>query len=800
MESKRHISAGRWTTFWNGLEIEVPKRNRVLENYNAKRSDYAPLRRIGVDREVIERVHRNLSQYKDPLLFHKFCRFFRRDPTTVQSWLNANSTTEAFERLYTRFIRNSFPDLKAKLRELHIISLLNRKGEGRNFVIRYRGVGSLATISGQKFTRRLNLHDLRSKYEFVGVVNFDGAKIICIKRRGQGTPVYKFVSLRRVASGINVKISADSKAEYALIRAALARYFQSYVDSPQSDVSLDLIRQLLMSGASRYFILVGATYHQDTFRISVALGYGQSGNVAEFRPYRDGLPNDAPEKSVQSMRLNSLSLPLRPPVTVDIFTSANSQLIGAVLFRLQDRRLNSADRKQLTEDFRNDFGFEPGTFVTSEDLPVRELYRRLLQAVGRRASELDLRSDVSLEIYKSLVDRNIIDREWSTKDNALYCVNRDCHIAFRSQSSRVYCDSCGDKLLPGRSIVQPNINEKGTAQYIKGRFSDDRMDVQLFEKKLLGRNLYIVSVSVGESSVEVVPISTLLNQNQMELLSLRIPNALVLTARDNRQEYEQMGIENGHLYEWIHFLEEKQFDVIRGRLNDINIHAPDRLRQLARRAATVYRDSKHYRDKNQQKKNLAAELFEAYTHLLLAFMFRNSIWLGASRRGSAVSDGISALPIGARRPIGCLLWDAKYSDGVPNLGSVKKNQHYIDSAKRSPSVRDNGGVKAYAFVGNKPSPSNFINKYKKLGGKRIPKICYMTSNQLQKIYEHFREHENDLVNNAKCRDAFIESMDRILIRTTGNTKIISIDDQELDQLLSENVGLYTEARTMRVDE
>jgi len=797
MPSKRNIQPQQWTAFWKALGIEIPKRNRFLARYDPRRSDFSPLVKMGVDRQIIETAYTHFSHYYDRLVFHKFCKFFRRDPDTVQRWTNASSRSEAFERLFNRFRRNDLASLRARFRELWLLSELNRKGEGRRYEIKYRRVGSLAQISGQRFTRVLNRHDSRAKYAFVDAFDYGGAKVVCIRKTGQGRPVYKFIKLLRVGGRIEVQVSADSKAEYKRIRSALIGYFNSYVDSPQSDASLDRFRAFMFAGQTEHFGLVEVSYFQDDYRITVAPKFRQPADITAFRPYRNRLSDTDAEQVVGSFRISHKELAGRAPVTIDIRGSA-SDIIGALLFVLQDRRLNSSDRERILLDFRQDFGFNLGSFISYADLNDKEIYRRFLQVVGRREGEIDLRSERALDIYKALVKAEIIGGEWRTHDDPRYCVNRDCRLAYGVQRKRNYCANCGERLLAGRTVVQPKVNEKKAAQYVASKLKEANVDVELFQKKLLGRDLSIASVQIGEFSVELVPISGLLSPSQVELLRLRFPNAWVLTARDNEADYSSAAIECWSLHDVVYELEQGQAQKVEQQIQNVATRRLDRARRCVADASQHYTDAQYYRRKNSEKKNLGAELFEAYTHLLLAHMFRNSIWLGASRRGTAVPDGISAIPIVSAQPFGCFLWDSKYAEGNVSLGTVAKNQTYITAARRNETIRDNGGLGGFVFVSNRAAPTSFRSKYKRLGGPRAPKVVFLRSGQLSRIYQHYQQQEDDFLHNEANRRRFIASMQNLFLDATGGNKIVAVADEQLDRLLGDNEATYVAARVPRV--
>jgi hypothetical protein len=790
MPNKRDIETGQWTVFWKPLGIEIPKRQRFLKKYNPKRSDFAPLVKLGVARETVDRVYSHFAAYKDPLLFHKFCRFFRRDPETVQIWTETESREAAFQRLYNIFCRHELSALRPRFQELRLLSELNRKGEGRRYDIKYRGVGSLANISGQRFTRGLNRYDHRAKYEHVNSFTYDNAKIICIRKRGQGREVFKFIRLFRRDRRVEVQVAADSKAEHALIRKALITYFNSYVDSPQRTADFQNLRTFLANGESENFQLVSATYFQDDYRITVGPKFNQPVNITNFGPYRTQLSANVAERMVVGLRVSHKNLPGRPPVPLDLLTSSNSEIIGAILVTLRDRRLNSQDRTRIIRDFEKDFGLPLGLFISYDDLEEREIYRRLLQQTGKKSSEMELRSEQALEVFKNLVADGIVEPEWSTGDATLYCVNRDCQFAYMIQRHRRYCTSCGERLLPGQTIVHPTISEKDTARYLARKIESGGMTTNIFQKKLLSRNVSVVSITVEHSSVELIPVAGLLTPTQRELLRLRMPNALILTARDNVEEYVNEEIECSHLFEFVYRLQRGEFGPIAGLLTELAENRLSRLRISVRDIAQRYSDSTYYRERNREKKNLGAELFEAHTYLLFSYMLRNSVWLGASRRGSAVPDGISAFPIVLDGPLGCLLWDSKYSEGAVKLGTVAKNRNYIASSKKNKTIRENGGVGGFAFVGNVAAPKPFAKKYGRLGGPKKPKIVYLTSNQLMKIFEHFRRYEDDVLNVAACNRKFIESLAELFFDSSNGKKIITVSDEYLEELLRDNVAFY----------
>lgn len=791
MANKKRISTVRWSAFWKSFGIVVQKRNRFLRKYRPKIHDYRPLVNLGVTRERVEAVHAHLSRYADPLLFHKFCMFFRRHSDSVPTWCGVTDIDAAFERLYRIFVRNSLKDLKNRFRELELVSQLNQKGEGRRYEIRYRGIGSLRNIRGRQFTTRLNRNDANSRYQFIDTFRHGGATILAMRRRDGNRDVYKFIKLERIGSTVSTRISADSKSEIHLIRNTLRDFFESYVDTPQIDASLDPLRSFLSTGESDNFYLMGVTYLQGDYRINVAPQFGRTVNVASQVAYQEALHNQDAENILVRYQVSHKDMRARRPVSVDILTPRNHKILGAVMFNVNDRRLSSSDRALIEGGFSTDFGVELNTFISYTEPDTKNILRRLLSSVGQRTGDFHLRSNNALEIYKRLVSDGVIASEWLKLDEPHYCVNRTCSLSFFTQTGRRRCVQCGGVLLPGRAVVSPKVDEQSTAKYVTDALTQLGHSTELFHRKLLRRDLHVVSVRTGSSSVEIVPITTDLTASHVELLRLRFPNAFVLTTKDNISTFSSADIACDHLHEFVDLLYENDSAKISDLLQDISINSLARIRQYASAIETHYSSDQYYVQKNSESKNLGAEFFEAHTFLLFAYLFHNSIWLGAKERGKPMPDGISAFPL-TEATRGCLLWDSKFSQGKPNLGKSEKNQRYISAAKRNDTVKAHGGLGSFIFVGNQDPPAGFKkgSRYRKLGTLRKPKIVYIKASSLLLLYRHYRQYEQQILSHGSCQEIFLNLVKRLLFSTAGGQKVFVIDEARLNELLADNAAQY----------
>jgi len=164
--------------------------------------------------------------------------------------------------------------------------------------------------------------------------------------------------------------------------------------------------------------------------------------------------------------------------------------------------------------------------------------------------------------------------------------------------------------------------------------------------------------------------------------------------------------------------------------------------------------------------------------------------LGASSRGQAFPDGITAFPFLDTHK-GCFIWDAKFSEGQKVvLGKKEKNENYIKYAKNNFNIKENGGLKGFVFIGNRNAPKNFLREYRKLIGKRRIKVSFIRPEHLLEIFKHYKTNENRINNNLKVKQIFIELMNKIFFSTVRGNKSFVLQNSYLKQSLENNRKKY----------
>jgi len=779
MSAKYSTKPAQWTAFWKSLAVQPEKRSR-LSKYSygilSKRAS-RPLKNIGVSTEQIEKAVAHFAKYSDTTVFYNFSRFFRIDPATVKYWVGEQDVTTAFGKIVRVFQRNTLKQLKKRLAELHWLHQYNRKGEGWTFEAEFTKRKSIYGIDLARLTRLLNKADERYTYRGVAKFRVGDELFLCLTRSAE-RPIPKFVVLQRTQDKLLMHISADTRKEVGLIKVGLRNEFGVLIDSVEQSGSFTRLKSFLRSGKSRHFWLVGVTLLQDQFRIMISPKFNVPIQVADYSLYQERLVNMLdPATSLVQVRLHHLPTATRRPVSVDVRNHQTSEIVGAVLLDLNDRKLNRNQRKILQADFQTDFGVPLGTFLRTNDLTGIEIYDRLLQTTLRKGTDFNLRSPGSLKIVRGLVDQGLIEWPVKCQDQPRYCTNRICTRRYEAVSSGKHCDTCGEILLPGKEITVNKINERRVADYVSGVLSTWEMDHLLLKRKVLGRTIYAIEIDIDGKNIQLIPATKPFSVDQLAIIRLRYEGAYLLSSREDVQSLVAANLGSQELSRFVYELDNKSRARIVRKLND---HAFSQLTHVRNEADSCKKrlaDNRTYAAKERRIKNLGAELFEADVAVILRYIFGNSIWLGARTRGSALPDGMTALPVTGNKN-GCFLWDAKYGRGQKvRLG------------------------KAMLFISNTAGPKNFESKYKKLLKRhRIGKfkILFVTSKQLLKLYEHFRKFEDDIMSNQAIHNGFVKSMKSLLFSTVGGKTAVKVTDGQVSDMVTSNETQFRRLRMPRV--
>jgi len=387
-------------------------------------------------------------------------------------------------------------------------------------------------------------------------------------------------------------------------------------------------------------------------------------------------------------------------------------------------------------------------------------------------------------IYKSLLKSSLLDTSDDTDEQSRFCVNLACRNKFRPDWKRKTCPACGGPLILGKKIIINKISEGSIVDYLKKKGKLD--SIKKLGNKLLKRKLTVGSILHKGQSIELVPLTSELKENQLEVLAHRFTNCIIVTSLDNVTFLEQNGFSVVSLHDLVYTLEENKGNALLTKINEAHINYSSKLHRLSDIAADRIHTTTHYLTRNSEIKNLGAELFEADCSVVLDRILGNSLWLGAKHRGSSVPDGFTAFPILDKKE-GCIIWDGKFSQGKSVImGKFSKNKAYIKAAKTNASIKTNGGLKSFVFISNNPFPKTFEKKYKPLiKGSRI-KVNFLQGSQLKLISDHYRRFEKTIQNNQEAKRQYIALIKEVLLLRKNGKPIEIIDTVELKQKIAAN--------------
>ncbi len=780
--------AKQWTLFWKDLGIRTVKKERFLKNYKVK-NDYAALKRIGVSAEVAENIYQQTLAYNDLLFFHHLSLFFRQDSNIVMNWLGATSKNQAFTGLFGLIDPKEREKSQRKLSEISLVLKYHKKGEGWQFDADVAD-SSIPTFNPKTLVMTLNRMDKHAQYSYLGSVVIGNETLYGIEKVGASGPlVYKFIKLSNQANKLRVALSMDSTKEYYKAKKALEKAFNLYFDSPQSKRSLSRFEQFLVSGKSKHFVLSGVTYFDDTFKVSVTSPYNRPVNIAEAATYKQKISKTAKKtETVSVVRIFHNEKHLSKPISISILSYRTAGIIGAIQFVLNDRNLSETIRRKLKGDFTRNFGIYLNEYVSYNDLDELGIYKLLLESTPQKVNHVDLRSSLALSIYKDLLRENLLQGGSTSEEQARYCINRNCTDRNKIVWARKFCTNCGDPLIFGKRLFTQTIDEENVVNYIKSALP--KGIVTKLANKLIKRNLFIAKIEDGENVAEFIPLSTRLQDHQLEVLKFRYPDLVIITSLDNLEYYNNLGFRAIRLYELAHNIRKGKSSLIWESLDEAGASHITHTRALCGESISRLTDNAFYKRKNELSKYLGAEFFEADCSTMLNYVFGNCLWLGAKYRGKSVPDGFTAFPLHDKRN-GCFIWDTKYGEGKTiQMGNFNKNKLYIESAKTASCIRENGGLKGFVFISNKPFPKRFEKKYRRLVKHSRIKMTFLTASQLEKITRQYRRNEAQILNNEVARSMFLQSMREIffVVKNSRNPQII--DDSLVDSLLATNSAAF----------
>ena len=674
------------------------------------------------------------------------------------------------------------------------------KGDGRVFEIKYRGKGSIKRINGVIFSRLLSSNHENASYSSLGVFTIGVDTIIPIRKDSEGKSVYKFIRITKNKHTILVRISADSPKEINLIKYKISDYFNSYLDTPEYVGDFAKFLNFLKTGDSEHLTLIGVNYFDKGFKISVFPQNNKDENVTSYGPFKRHVNAFSKENigNIISVRVANKEIKTRNQTFINFYTFLTEGIIGAVTLSLDDRRLNLAERIKFRKDYISDFDVPLDKLVHLGSIDESEIYRLFLQNIPRKQRKLQLRSEASMRIYKLLSESNLISPHFDSEDKGAYCFNSSCRLKFQRKWNLKYCPSCKDLLFVDKKIIVSTIEEKKASEFIYKTCLEIGIQAKKFERRILGRIIYLVEVRNKDNSACLLTISKKLNEHQIEVLRFRYPNLILITSKDDQNEFKQAGVEAIDLYKFAQRLLLKDTTYLKQLINRAKRNQLDLVRNVVDQIATRFVDEEYYKSKNQIAKNFGAELFEADCYVLLSYIFGNSIWLGANKRGSAFPDGITAFPL-TKAKNGCFIWDTKFCQSNQiTFGSTEKNAKYVKDGKSNVSIKDNGGLKGFAFISNSEDSTNFQSKFNKIGKGKVLKISLWSAKLIVNLFRHYKDHEQDVLQNSKIREIFLDSMKNLFFKAERRKKAFVITDNCVNSVLLRAEQNYLAVKTKKL--
>jgi hypothetical protein len=787
------MSIQQTTVFWKNLGIVIPKRARTLKTYRPN-SDFSSLRRIGITHDAIQEVYTLTLRHNDQLLFRKFSRFFRKDVDTIVTWTKSKNVSESFIRLFKLYNRSSLVVAKKKFSELALIFEFYKKGESQLYQGSFTRSKPLKKFTTTNLRRRLNRIDGKANYIEVGQANYGKSKIFWLQKKAESKITNKFIKITIQKKSIAVSLSMDSKLEYFAAKSAIEKYFSTYLDTPEIVGKFTQFENFIKKGSSNHFVLTGANYTDNEFRVSISPNHNRIENITQLETYNQKLRSTTKKlEAISQLRLSYNDKSLTRPVFISILTYKDG-VFGSILLKPDDKGMTTKQRVKFYNDFFHDFNIPLNQFIKYEDLAEKDLYRYFLQTTAHRSTRLELRSSHAMIVYKTLVSDNLLSQSENKEDISRVCVNSSCKERFKQiWDSKKFCTACGDILVPGKSIELQSVDEEAVATYLSKNtlFGSST----LFKRTLLSRQIYVVQHVDKDKIIEFIPVTKQLSENQFEILKFRYPYAVIITSRNDKTDIELRGFRVVTLWELIHSMQKDNSKIIKHLQSKSKTGILVRLRSLTPLSIERLNNKEYYIERNQEVKNFGAELFEADCSILLDYVFGNCIWLGAKHRGSSLPDGFTSFPmLGIKH--GCFIWDTKFSEGKKLvMGNFTKNNHYINEAKNNKSIKINGGLKAFIFISNNEFPLTFPKKYISLTKKRKIKVLFLQSQLLKQITEHYLENEKIIMNNSRARNQFIQSMKNLFFVTAKNRKCEIISSSFVETLITSNDAFFNSLKS-----
>jgi len=756
---------------------------------------------LGVDLITSNKVKKELNKYNSGhVQFHRLIYLFGKDPDTVRRWINTRNVSTAFLGLCYKITKNRRDVARDKSYELLLLMQLYRKREIIQYIAKVPLGLNISPLSARGILSTIRIGDRFAGFSIEKEFIYDGFKVFSLsKKSGATQKVYKFVLVKKIRNKVYINIALDTTEERNKILGHISKKLHIPIARIKEQPDMTKFIEFLKSGVFPSFNLIGVDFVDQGFKISISPQYGRPINITENTQYKALLPSSEIEilESIQRIKILNSDAGNNFQVNINFMNYKNEDIIGGMRMRLNAQGLNLSKRESLKESFRQVFGFQldiPLIF----DVEEKEIYKKFLHNPPKKKKKIEIVSEKTIEISNKLLENGLLPQPKQLEETAKICTFSGCPLRFRDQWISGKICTCGNNLWEyGSSIITQIINEKRVCDFFDKMAKKSGYTTTKLFRDLVKRAIYPLELTKNDKSCTLIPLTTPLKEQQLEVLKYRYPNLILITSRDDKDSLVSKGFMVEELYSLVYELFGNSNQKFEELSNIVESQRTSNLTALASVSSSRILTESWYLD----QKSLGAEFFEADTTIILNYIFKNSIWLGAKTRGQKVPDSISAFPF-EDTSRGCFIADAKFTKrSNSDIGRVDKNKKYLMDGRVNPTIKTNGGLKGFLFTSNKPAQGNFITKMLRIiGGKHI-KGFYLENSQILEIYKHSKNWENEFEIDSRKRNIFFDALEEIFLKLPSLKNIDKVKiwrDLEIKNILDGCVVKYRGLSSRRV--
>ena len=780
--------------FWKKIGIIISvNQDKFIRNFNQEKY-VKKLTRSGVtltDINYIMKKFNSLTTNSDIIEFYRISEFYLKSPSTAQKFFKSKTRPATYRKLINTYCGLSLEDVKTVLFNLSLVYRWEIKGRGSIFYAKKISKRiAIKNIKARDITYHLNRHEDATTYRTFKSFIYNKYRVIPFKRERDEFETYKFIAIKELKKRLEIFITYDSDKEIQIIKNSLSLRIKTFLEIPELRADFSRLLKFIISGASTNFMLIGIKLRKDDYTVTAFPTTRKHQSISQldfFKRFGDNIN----EENVLEMLIQHKSIEGKNTFRIEINSILNGNLLGALYIRFVDSKLDDNEIKIIEKDFKADFGVQLRRFIISKKLSNQDICRIYLHNPNNKVrKKIDLHIPEAFTIYNSIKRYGLLPRNKEKSDNKGYCFNSRCRRRHEIQWHRAYCENCQSLLFPGKTVIIPRIDQPQIINFLKQYFAEQNIPYQVFPKYILSKKHLLIQITLNGEQVQFLPLSRKLSDNEIEIISFRFPALIILDTKGQFDaSHDSRAITTIDLYKfYFEIIIKNNGNYLISILRTLNSKKIERIRSMGYLASNRITNYHFYKGKNNVYPNYGAELFEADCSAILNYIFSNSIWLGTAQRGQKVPDGISSLPLRTRQRDGCIMWDAKFAESARvTIGSASKYAHYVKDGKANKTIKSNGGLKAFIFIGNKCPPKCFNRNFKKVAkARRNLKFNFMSNHQLHQIFEFYKKNEPHINSSDQIRIIFFTMIKEVLFKKKNKKTVVEIiENIKLSKLLRE---------------